>query len=334
MVRLGINGFGRIGRGCIRAAFSHPEVEIAAINSTRPPELLGHMLKYDSLYGIFEQEVQAKEGMLVVGGKEIKILAERDPAKLNWDEAGVDIVIEATGVFRNAKDASAHIKGGVKKVIITAPGKGVDNTIVMGVNEDTYDKNNHHIISNASCTTNCLAPVAKVLLEEFGLIRGLMTTVHSYTTDQKLLDAGHKDFRRARAAGLSMVPTTTGAAQAVGLVLPALKGKLNGLAVRVPTPTVSMVDLVAELGRETTVEEINAAFETAAAGPLKGILGITDLPLVSVDFKGDSRSSIVDASSTMVAEGNLAKVLAWYDNEWAYSVRVLDLAAYMARQGL
>ncbi len=334
-VRLGINGYGRIGRACFRASIDHPEVEVVAVNSTRDPKLLAHMLKYDSVYGTFAKDVVAKEKSLVVDGKEIRILAERDPAKLNWDEADVDIVIESTGVFRSGKEAVVHLSDKVKKVVLTAPGKGMDITIVMGVNEKEYDPANHHIVSNASCTTNCLAPFAKVLLDKFGIVKGLMTTIHAYTSDQNLLDAGHKDFRRARAANLSMVPTSTGAASAVGLVLPELKGKLNGLAVRVPTPTVSLVDLVVELEKEATKEEINAAFKDAAsAGPLHGFLGYSEEELVSVDFRGDPRSSIVDAPSTMVTGGNLAKVLAWYDNEWGYSVRVLDLAAYMARQGM
>ena len=333
-VRLGINGYGRIGRACLRASLDHPEVEVAAINSTRDPKLLAHMLKYDSVYGTFNKDVAATDKALIVDGREVKILAERDPARLNWDEAGVDIVIESTGVFRKGEEASVHLKGSAKKVIITAPGKGMDATFVMGVNEETYDPEKHHVVSNASCTTNCLAPVAKVIMEQFGISKGLMTTIHAYTSDQRLLDAGHKDFRRARAAALSMIPTSTGAAQAVGLVLPSMQGKLIGLAVRVPTPTVSMVDLVVELGREATAADLNAAFKTAAGGSMQGILGYTEEPLVSVDFTGDSRSSIVDGDSTMVTGGNLAKVLAWYDNEWGYAVRVLDLAAYMARKGL
>ena len=333
-VRLGINGYGRIGRACLRASLDHPEVEVAAINSTRDPKLLAHMLKYDSVYGTFNKDVAATDKALIVDGREVKILAERDPARLNWDEAGVDIVIESTGVFRKGEEASVHLKGSAKKVIITAPGKGMDATFVMGVNEETYDPEKHHVVSNASCTTNCLAPVAKVIMEQFGISKGLMTTIHAYTSDQRLLDAGHKDFRRARAAALSMIPTSTGAAQAVGLVLPSMQGKLIGLAVRVPTPTVSMVDLVVELEREATAADLNAAFKTAAGGSMQGILGYTEEPLVSVDFTGDSRSSIVDGDSTMVTGGNLAKVLAWYDNEWGYAVRVLDLAAYMARKGL
>ncbi len=333
-VRLGINGYGRIGRACLRASLDHPEVEVVAVNSTRDPKLLAHMLKYDSVYGIFNRDVEAADRALLVDGREVKILAERDPAKLNWDEADVDIVIESTGVFRKGEEARVHLQGSAKKVIITAPGKGMDATFVMGVNEETYDPGKHHVVSNASCTTNCLAPVAKVLMGEFGISKGLMTTIHAYTSDQRLLDAGHKDFRRARAAALSMIPTSTGAAQAVGLVLPELQGKLVGLAVRVPTPTVSMVDLVVELEKDATAGDLNAAFKAAAGGPMKGILGYTEEPLVSVDFTGDARSSIVDGDSTMVTGGNLAKVLAWYDNEWAYSVRVLDLAAYMARQGL
>jgi len=295
---------------------------------------LAHLLKYDSCYGKFNGEVVAKDGSLVVNGKEIKILAERDPANLPWKDLGVDIVIESTGLFTSRDKAVKHIEGGAKKVIITAPAKNEDITIVIGVNEDKYDPANHHVISNASCTTNCLAPVAKVLHQKFGIRKGLMTTVHSYTNDQRILDLPHKDLRRARAAALSIIPTTTGAAKAVALVLPELKGKLNGFAMRVPTPTVSVVDLVAELDKPATAEEINAALKEAAEGPMKGILGYEEEPLVSIDFKQDPRSSIVDALSTMVIEGNLVKVVAWYDNEWGYSNRVADLIMYIASKGL
>jgi glyceraldehyde 3-phosphate dehydrogenase len=333
-IKLGINGFGRIGRACIRAAFAHPEVEVSVLNSTRDPAFLAHLLKYDSVYGHLPYDVQAGEHSLIVDGKEIKILADRDPGRLNWGDYGVDIVIEATGKFNNAAEAAKHLQGNVKKVIISAPAKGEDITIVLGVNHEEYDPSRHHVLSNASCTTNCLAPVCKVLETEFGFVKGLMTTIHAYTNDQRLLDQTHSDYRRARSAGLSMIPTTTGAARAVSLVLPGIKGRIDGFAVRVPTPTVSMVDLVAELGREVTVEEVNNAFQRAAEGPMAGILGISYEPLVSVDYKGDPRSSVVDALSTMVVGGNMVKVVAWYDNEWAYAGRVLDLAAYIAAKGL
>ncbi len=333
-VKLGVNGFGRIGRGCIRAALDHPEVEVVCFNSTRDPAFLAHLLKYDSVYGHLPYDVKADGQSLFVGDREIKILSDRDPAKLNWSDYDVDIVIEATGVFNNAGKAAGHMSGKVKKVIISAPAKGEDITIVLGVNQEKYDPATHHILSNASCTTNCLAPVCKVLDDEFGFIKGLMTTIHAYTNDQRLLDMTHKDYRRARAAGVSMIPTTTGAARAVSLVLPNIRGKIDGFAVRVPTPTVSMVDLTAELGRKVTAEEINDSFRRAAEGPMKGILGISHEPLVSVDYKGDPRSSVVDALSTMVVADNMVKVVAWYDNEWAYACRVLDLAAYIASKGL
>ncbi|MDE4542330.1 type I glyceraldehyde-3-phosphate dehydrogenase [Thermoanaerobacterium sp. R66] len=330
-VKVGINGFGRIGRNFFRAALKkNVDLDIVAFNDLTDAKTLAHLLKYDSTFGQFEGEVIAKEDSLVVNGKEIKILKETDPAKLPWKELGVDIVIESTGRFTNKEDAVKHIEAGAKKVIISAPAKNEDITIVMGVNEDKYDPNAHHVISNASCTTNCLAPFAKVLHNKFGIKRGLMTTVHSYTNDQRILDLPHKDLRRARSAAMSIIPTTTGAAKAVALVLPELKGKLNGFAMRVPTPDVSVVDLVAELEKSVTVEEINAALKEAAENELKGILGYTDEPLVSMDFKGDSRSSIVDGLSTMVMEGNMVKVVSWYDNEWGYSNRVVDLAKYVA----
>ncbi|NLM53272.1 MAG: type I glyceraldehyde-3-phosphate dehydrogenase [Firmicutes bacterium] len=331
-VRIGVNGFGRIGKACIRLAHENPEVELVAVNSTRDPEMLAHLLQYDSLYGRFPYEVKAGKNALFIEDKEVKILADRDPAKLDWDAYGVDIVIEATGAFRTVEDAGKHLGGSVKKVIVTAPVKGDALTVVMGVNEKDYDPAKHHVISNASCTTNCLAPVCKVLDEEFGFKRGLMTTIHAYTTDQRILDASHKDLRRARAAGLSMVPTTTGAARAVSLVLPGIKGKIDGFAVRVPTPTVSMVDLTAELEQKVTVEEVNDAFRRAAAGPMAGILGVSTEPLVSVDYRQDPRSSIVDALSTMVVEDSMVKVVAWYDNEWGYACRVIDLAIYIGKQ--
>jgi len=331
-IRIGINGFGRIGKACIRLAHENPEVELVAVNSTRDPEMLAHLLQYDSLYGRFPFEVKAGKNALFIEGKEVKILADRDPAKLDWNAHGVDIVIEATGAFRTVEEAAKHLGGSVKKVIVTAPIKGDALTVVLGVNEKDYDPAKHHVISNASCTTNCLAPVCKVLADEFGFKRGLMTTIHAYTTDQRLLDASHKDLRRARAAGLSMVPTTTGAARAVSQVLPELEGKIDGFAVRVPTPTVSMVDLTAELEQKVTVEEVNEAFRRAAAGPMAGILGISTEPLVSVDYRQDPRSSIVDALSTMLVGDSMIKVISWYDNEWGYACRVLDLAVYIGKR--
>lgn len=333
-VKLGINGFGRIGRLVFRAALNNPNVEVVAINDLTDAETNAHLLKYDSVHGILDADVSAKDGAIVVNGKEVKVFAEKDPAKLPWGEVGVDIVVESTGLFTDATKAAAHLQGGAKKVIISAPGKNEDITIVMGVNEDKYDPAKHNIISNASCTTNCLAPVAKVLHQKFGIRRGLMTTVHAYTNDQRILDQAHKDLRRARAAGASIIPTTTGAAKAVALVLPELEGKLNGFAMRVPTPNVSVVDLVAELDKAATVEEINGALKAAAEGELKGILAYSQEPLVSSDYNGNPHSSIVDALSTMIIEGNLVKVVAWYDNEWGYSNRVVDLADYIAQKGL
>lgn len=334
-VRVGINGFGRIGRNAFKAALEKgSDIEFVAVNDLTDPATLAHLLKYDSLFGRFKGTVEATENSMIVNGKEIKILKETDPAKLPWGELGVDIVIESTGRFTKREDAAKHLQGGAKKVIISAPAKNEDITIVMGVNEDKYDPANHHIISNASCTTNCLAPVAKVLDDNFGIVRGMMTTVHSYTNDQRILDLPHSDLRRARAAAESIIPTTTGAAKAVALVLPHLKGKLNGMAMRVPTPTVSITDFVAELNKDVTVEEVNAALKAAAEGPMKGILAYCEEPLVSVDFRGDSHSSIVDALSTMVIEGNMVKVVAWYDNEWGYSNRIVDLTEYIASKGL
>jgi glyceraldehyde 3-phosphate dehydrogenase (phosphorylating) len=306
-------------------------MEVVAINDLTDPSTLAHLLKYDSLYGKFPGEVEAKEGALVVNGKEIKVFAERDPENLPWKELGVDVVIESTGFFRDKESASKHIKAGAKKVIISAPAKNEDITIVLGVNEDKYDPKNHHIISNASCTTNCLAPVAKVVDEKFGIVKGLMTTTHSYTNDQSILDAPHKDLRRARAAAESIIPTTTGAAKATALVLPQLKGKLNGMAMRVPTPTVSVVDVVFELEKETTTEELNNALKAAADDK---VLGFSEEPLVSMDYKQDPRSSIVDGLSTMVIDGNMAKVLTWYDNEWGYSNRVIDLVKFINEKGI
>jgi len=333
-LKVGINGFGRIGRLVFRAALDNPELEVVAINDLTDAKTLAHLLKYDSVHGILNAQVEAMDGSILVNGKEVKVLAEKDPAALPWGQLGVQLVVESTGRFTNRADAAKHLQGGAKKVIISAPAKEEDITIVMGVNEDKYDPANHHVISNASCTTNCLAPFAKVLNDKFGIVKGLMTTVHAYTNDQQILDLPHKDLRRARAAGMSIIPTTTGAAKAVALVLPELKGKLNGFAMRVPTPNVSVVDLVVELQKSTTAEEINAALKAAAEGELKGIMGYTDEPLVSKDFNGDARSSIVDGPSTMVIEGNLAKVVSWYDNEWGYSNRVVDLALYINKKGI
>ena len=333
-VKIGINGFGRIGKCVMRAALNNPDVEVVAINDTGDIEGSALLFKHDSIHGNLSCDVSVEGEYLVVDGKKTRVFCDRDPAKLDWSSEGVEVVIECTGVFRSREKAAAHLGGTVKKVIISAPGKDEDKTIVMGVNESEYDPATHHVVSNASCTTNCLAPFAKVLHQEFGIKRGMMTTVHSYTNDQRVLDAPHKDLRRARAAAMSIIPTTTGAAKAVALVLPELKGKLNGFALRVPTPNVSVTDLVVELEKEATKEEINAAFRKAAEGELKGILGVSDLPLVSKDFNGDTRSSIVDADLTMVMEGNMAKVVAWYDNEWGYSSRIVDLAVYMGKRGL
>ena len=334
-VRVGINGFGRIGRQSLRAMFElHPDlIEVVAVNDITDDESLAHLFRYDSNYGRYPGTVEVREGSIVIDGKEIKSLEERDPSKLPWKDLGVDIVLESTGIFTDGPKAKAHLDAGAKKVIISAPAKQIDCTIVLGVNEDTYDPAKHKLISNASCTTNCLGPVAKVLHDSFGIERGLMTTIHAYTNDQRILDLPHKDRRRMRAAALSMIPTTTGAARAIGLVMPDLKGKLDGFAIRVPIPTVSLVDLTAILRKAATVEEVNAAFKAAAEGRLKGILGYCEEQLVSIDFKGDPRSGIVDGPST-TASGNLVKVAAWYDNEWGYSCRIADLIAYMAEKGL
>ena len=328
-VKVGINGFGRVAKSCLRAAKQHPDVEIVAVNSIRDPKLLAHLLKYDSIYGPFEANVEAEGQNLLIDGQKIKILADRDPSRLAWGEVGADVVLEATGAFRDRESAAAHLQGGARKVIITAPGRGVDLTIVMGVNEADYQPAKHHVVSNASCTTNCLAPVVKVLHEKAGIKRALMTTIHSYTNDQRLLDITHKDFRRARAAAVSMIPTTTGAARNVGLVLPELQGKINGLAIRVPTFVTSLVDLVVEVEKEVTAEEINEAFLAASQGAMQGFLGISFEPLVSIDFKQSAYSAVVDAPSTMIIGEKMIKVLAWYDNEWGYACRTLDLAAYL-----
>ncbi|WP_456484608.1 type I glyceraldehyde-3-phosphate dehydrogenase [Desulfurobacterium sp.] len=333
-VRVAINGYGRIGRCFHRAILGDDEIEIVAINDLTDAATLAHLLKYDSVHGKFPGTVEVKEDKLVINGKEITVYAEKDPAKLPWKELEVDVVLEATGRFRDRTGASKHLDAGAKRVLISAPAKEPDATFVVGVNHTDYDPEKHYIISNASCTTNCLAPVAKVLLENFGIEKGFLTTVHSYTADQRLLDAPHKDLRRARAAAVSMVPTTTGAAKAVGLVIPELKGKFNGISIRVPTPDVSLIDFVCIVNKEVTVEEVNAALKEAAEGKLKSILGYTDEELVSVDYIGDRRSSIVDGKSTDVIGGNLVKIISWYDNEFGYSNRLGDLIKYMASVGV
>jgi glyceraldehyde 3-phosphate dehydrogenase (phosphorylating) len=330
--RVGINGFGRIGRQSLKALIERaPDVEVVAVNDLVDAEMNALLFKHDSTYGAYHGTVKAGDHSIIIDGREIKILAERDPAALPWGDLGVEIVLESTGIFTDAAKARAHIDAGARKVIISAPAKGEDITIVLGVNEGDYDPATHHIISNASCTTNCLAPAAKVVHDLVGIEKALMNTIHSYTNDQRILDVAHKDPRRARSAGQNIIPTTTGAAKALALVIPDLKGKFDGFSLRVPTPTVSVVDFTATVGRDTSVEELNAAFRTAAAaGPMEGILGVSDEPLVSTDFRGDSRSSIIDADSTMVLGGNMVKVIAWYDNEWGYSCRVADLIAHVA----
>jgi glyceraldehyde 3-phosphate dehydrogenase len=328
--RIGINGFGRVGRCVLRISASEPALEFVAINDVTDARTLAHLLKYDSVHGTFAQAVEAKEDRLRAGDREIRVLAEPDPARLPWRELGCEIVIESTGRFTQRAEAAKHLKAGARKVIITAPATEPDVTIALGVNDDAYDPRRHHVISNASCTTNCLAPVAKVLLQEFGFRRGWMTTTHAYTNDQRILDLPHEDLRRARAAAVSIIPTSTGAARAVGLVIPELRGKLDGIAMRVPTCDVSVVDLVAEVEREATAEQVNEAFEKAAAGPLRGILRVSNEPLVSVDFRSDPHSAIVDAENTKVLAGTLVKVLAWYDNEWGYAQRVVDLTKRVA----
>jgi len=328
-IKVAINGFGRIGRNVLRTSINEPELDIVAINDITDAATLAHLLKYDSVHGIFNADVKVKGGNIVVDGKEIKVLAEKDPALLPWKAMGVDVVIESTGRFTDRAGATKHLSAGAKKVIISAPAKEPDATIVLGVNEKDYDKKKHNIISNASCTTNCLAPVAKVLDDKFGVVKGLMTTIHSYTADQRLQDAPHKDLRRARSAAVSMIPTTTGAAKAIGLVMPQLKGKLDGLAIRVPTPNVSVVDLVVELRKPATADAINKALKAEAGGKMKGVLAYSEEPLVSIDLNGNPNSSIVDATLTSVMGGNMVKVIAWYDNEWGYSCRVRDLALYI-----
>ena len=333
-VRVGINGFGRIGRNIFRASLGHPELEIVAVNDITTPDTLAHLLKYDSVLGNLPNQVTAGEDWIAVDGRKMKVLAQKDPAALPWPEAGVQVVIESTGKFTKGEEARKHLRGSVKKVIISAPATNEDVTIVLGVNDSAYDPARHHVISNASCTTNCLAPIAKVVHDQFRIVAGSMTTVHSYTNDQNVLDLPHRDLRRARAAAINMIPTSTGAAKALHLVIPDLKGKLDGFAMRVPTPDVSVVDLVAFVERKTTPEEVNAAMRAAAAGPMKGILGYEEAELVSRDYLGDSRSSIVDAKLTRVIAGNCVKVVSWYDNEWGYSCRVRDLVSFLANKGL
>ena len=332
--RIGINGFGRIGRQSMKALLErYPrEIEVVAVNDLTDTRTNAHLLKYDSTYGRFPGEVEATADSLIVNGHSIKVISQRDPALIPWGELGIDLVIESTGLFTDADKAAAHIKGGAKKVIISAPAKGEDLTIVLGVNENMYDPAKHNIVSNASCTTNCLAPAAKVINDTFGIEKGLMNTIHSYTNDQRILDQVHKDLRRARTAGANIIPTSTGAARALALVIPELKGRFDGMSLRVPTVTVSVVDFVATLRKETNKDEVNQAFKTAAAGALKGILDFTDEPLVSTDFRGDSHSAIIDGLSTMVI-GNMIKVIAWYDNEWGYSCRVADLTHFIAQKG-
>ena len=332
-LKVGINGFGRIGRNILRASLGKKELDFVAVNDLTDTKTLAHLLKYDSILGNLSQEVKASGDTITVGGDSFKVLSVRDPGQLPWKDLGVDVVFESTGLFTDREKAELHLKAGARKVVITAPAKKPDITVVLGVNADRYDPATHHIISNASCTTNCLAPFAKVLHEEFGIVRGWMTTIHSYTNDQQLLDLPHKDLRRARAAALSMIPTTTGAASAVGEVLPELKGRLDGIAMRVPTANVSVVDLVAQLAKKTSADEINDKFRAAAAGSLKGILTVEDAPLVSIDFRGNPHSSIVDSAYTKVMDGDFVKVMSWYDNEWGYSSRCVDLAILLAQKG-
>jgi glyceraldehyde 3-phosphate dehydrogenase len=333
-IKVGINGFGRIGRNIMRAAMAFDDIDIVAVNDLTDSATLAHLLKYDSILGNLKAEISASGDTITVDGDKFQVLAQKDPGQLPWKDLGVDVVFEGTGRFTDRQDAAKHVAAGAKKVIITAPAKKPDATFVMGVNHETYDPAKHQVISNASCTTNCLAPIAKVLHETFGIEKGWMTTVHAYTNDQQLLDLPHKDLRRARAAALSMIPTTTGAASAVGEVLPALKGKLDGISVRVPTPNVSMVDLSAILAKGASAEEINAAFKAAADSAYKGIIQYVTAPLVSIDFRGDAHSASLDAPYTKVLDGNFVKVLAWYDNEWGYSSRCVDLLRYMAKKGL
>lgn len=334
-VKVGINGFGRIGRNAFKIAVDNAKgYEIVAINDPADPATLAHLLKYDSCFGKFDADVKVETDGIIVNGKKIKVTSFLDPEDIPWGEFGVEIVLEASGKFKSKNDLSKHIKAGARKVLISAPANDEDITIVLGVNEQEYDPLSHHIISNASCTTNCLAPFAKIIDREFGIESGLMTTIHAYTNDQKILDLPHKDLRRARAAGLSMIPTTTGAAKAVALVLPQLKGKLNGMAIRVPTPTVSVVDIVFSLNKETTKDEVNKVLKAAAEGEMKGVLGFSEEPLVSIDYKMDPRSSVIDGLSTMILDGRLLKIVAWYDNEWGYSCRIADIIEYIVSMGL
>ncbi len=334
-IKVGINGFGRIGRNVLRTALNDSNIEFVAVNDLTDPKTLAHLLKYDSIMGNLPNQISAGSDSITVDGKKIRVFAEKDPAQLPWDSVGAQVVIESTGRFTDANDAKKHLRGSVKKVIISAPAKNEDVTLVLGVNEDKYDASKHHIISNASCTTNCLAPIVKVIHDHFQIVSGTMTTIHSYTNDQVILDFPHKDLRRARAAALSMIPTSTGAAKALKLVIPEMAGRIDGFSMRVPTPTVSVVDLVALVEKKTTKDEINAALKKASeSGPLKGYLGYEENELVSADFRGDARSSIVDALSTMVIGGNLVKVLSWYDNEWGYSSRVHDLINFLGAKGL
>jgi len=333
-IKVGINGFGRIGRNILRAALGHDDIDFVAVNDITSAETLAHLLKYDSVLGNLKASVEARADAISVDGDEFKVLSVKDPAELPWKDLGVDVVFECTGKFTKRDDAAKHLAAGAKKVIITAPAKGPDVSLVLGVNEGVYDPARHHIISNASCTTNCLAPVAKVLHENFGIVKAWMTTIHSYTNDQNLLDLPHKDLRRARAAALSMIPTTTGAASALGEVIPALKGKLDGIAIRVPTPNVSVVDLSVLVSKKTTAEEVNAAFKEAADGALKGILEYVTAPLVSIDFRGNPHSSILDSAYTKVMDGDFVKALSWYDNEWGYSCRCVDLLRLIEKKGL
>ena len=333
-IKVGINGFGRIGRNIMRAAMGSKDVDFVAVNDITDTRTLAHLLKYDSILGNLEAAIEAGEGWISVSGDKFQVLSQKDPAQLPWRDLGVDVVFESTGKFTKRDDAAKHLAAGARRVVITAPATGPDGTFVMGVNHEQYDPAKHQILSNASCTTNCLAPFVKVLDEQFGIVKGWMTTIHSYTNDQQLLDLPHKDLRRARAAALSMIPTTTGAAKAVGEVMPGLKGKLDGFAMRVPTPNVSVVDLAVIVSKKTTADEVNGAFRAAAAGPLEGILAVEDAPLVSCDFRGNANSSIVDAAYTKVMDGDFVKVLSWYDNEWGYSKRCVDLIRFMAGKGL
>jgi len=333
-IKVAINGFGRIGRNVVRAALGNPNIDFVAVNDLTDTKTLAHLFKYDSVLGPVSQTVKAGADSISIDGKQLKVFASKDPALLDWSSLGAQIVIESTGKFTDANAAKAHLKGSVKKVVISAPAKNEDLTVVLGVNEDKYDAAKHHIISNASCTTNCLAPFVKVIHTKFGILKGSMTTIHSYTNDQNVLDFPHRDLRRARAAAINMIPTTTGAAKAIGLVMPELKGKLDGYSMRVPTPNVSVVDLVALLAKNTTAEEVNAALKAASEGELKGILGYTEDPVVSTDMMHNSNSSIVDSQLTKVLDGNLLKVVSWYDNEWGYSVRIVDLVEFLAKKGL